>query len=226
MKARSAIVQQKFSLDFSSTEIYECGALLSALLAYPRDTDANQRDLLIASLCAQYLRERYLGSSEEIIPQLMKPVHALRSEADMKKGLKTLKRRLRDRMVAAHVAASFLLRSGGFEPALPEGVSKLSLNQMTAFVAQFARQSVAENLETRIWRESIPVIHLAVATAVEINEGERLDLGSTSVGDILFSRDIIEQIIWRAQIFQLYIEADPKLPIDPKKLIKVQITGI
>jgi hypothetical protein len=103
----------------------------------------------------------------------MKPKHALRAERDIRRDRKTLNRRLRDRMFAAHIAIAFLQHAAGQEPKLPRGVARLSLNELAADAAEKLGQADAGNVESRVWRPSLPVIHLAAAVAVAINDGER-----------------------------------------------------
>jgi hypothetical protein len=170
------------------------------------------------------LRERYLGSEDEITPVPMVPIYALRAEKDIKRDLKTLGRRLRDRMITAHVAIAFLQRAAGHTPRLPRGVARLSLNELTSYVSRQAGQSDQGNTETRVWRPSLPVIHLAAAVAISLNDAERNGQPRTSAGDILHSRTLIEEIVGRAQEFENLIKNN-KMPIDPAKLLQLQITS-
>src|ERR1700730_1219707 len=99
----------------------------------------------------------------EITPVPMKPVHAFRSEQEIAKDLRTLEWRLRDRMAAARMAVPFLQEVElGKRPKLPKSIKRLSL-KMAAFVAGEAEQSEPQNVESRVWRPSLGVIHLAVA---------------------------------------------------------------
>jgi hypothetical protein len=214
-----------FVLDFSASETYECGAALLALLAYPVDT-GNVRDGLRASLCANYLRNQY-SLADDAVPPLAKSVYAFRSERDVKKDLKTLDRRLRDRMVAARMAIGFLQEAAGTPPRLPPDVSRLSLNQLSEMVKDDAKQSDPENVESRIWRPSIPVIHIAASVAVVISNSERAGIPQTSWGDILHSRPLVEEIVHNAQLHEILIENSAKigskLHITVDKLIKVRL---
>jgi hypothetical protein len=69
--------------------------MLLALLAYPTDAGDVHRTPLHASLCSEYLRDRYENADDEAVPQLIKPIYALRKERDVKKDLKTIDRRFR-----------------------------------------------------------------------------------------------------------------------------------
>jgi hypothetical protein len=164
--------QRQLDLTFAISEVYECGAALVSLLAFPSKSEARARSALEASLCAEYLRDQYLKKDREDTPILMKPKHALRAERDIRRDRKTLNRRLRDRMFAAHIAIAFLQHAAGQEPKLPRGVARLSLNELAADAAEKLGQADAGNVESRVWRPRLPVIHLAAAVAVAINDGE------------------------------------------------------
>jgi hypothetical protein len=125
-------------------------------------------------------------------------------------------------MVAARMAMGFLQEAAGHKPKLPKGVTRLSLNQMSALVSDEAGQSDPGNTETRVWRSSIPVIHLAAATTLSINNAERKGEPKTSVGDIHHSRQLIQDIVILAQFFEVLLEKS-RLSIDPAKLVKVRL---
>jgi hypothetical protein len=220
--------QSEFLVDFSALETYECGAILLALLAYPNDTNDKHRPALHASLCSEYLRDRYANAADEAVPQLIKPIYAFRRDRDVKKDMKTLGRRLRDRQVAARMIMGFLQEASGSAVRLPPGVTRLSLNQLSAMVQADANQADPENVESRIWRPSIPVIHIAAAVATVLNNSVREGIAETSWGDILASQSIVEQIVAYSQLIEFYIEISEKirtrLHISSDKLIKLRLT--
>jgi hypothetical protein len=119
-----------YQINLEKSAIYECGATLLALLAYPQD---DEEDSNRASLHALGLRYQCKMDENEITPILIKPVHAFRSEQEIAKDLRTLERRLRDRMVAARMAVPFLQEVElGKTPKLPKSIKRLSLNEMAA----------------------------------------------------------------------------------------------
>ena len=76
----------------------------------------------------------------------MRPIYAFRSENEIAKDLRTLERRLRDRMIAARMAIPFLQQVEPRErPKLSKSIKRLSLNEMAAFVAEEAEQSEPHN---------------------------------------------------------------------------------
>src|SRR5438477_2530166 len=102
-------------IDFNQVQIYEAGAVLITLLAYPGATrsDEERRSQLHASLCAYMLRASYeVDPDLATLPQIIKPIYPLQTERDCRKSLRSLPRLLRDRMVAARMAYPFLKGSG------------------------------------------------------------------------------------------------------------------
>src|SRR4051812_19738083 len=103
-------------IDFDKLTVYEAGALLVTLLAYP-DGAEDLRSQVHASLCACTLRA--MGESDidwAISPQALKPIYLLQTEKEIKRSFRQIKRRLRDRMVAARMAYPFLQEVHQGEP--------------------------------------------------------------------------------------------------------------
>jgi hypothetical protein len=111
---------------------------------------------------------------------------------------------------------------------LPGGMTRLSLNQLAELVAEDAQQS-PENVETRIWRPSIPVIHIAAALENIMIDADRLGNGQISWGDILASRDLVEEIIEKSDMIEGLVGTSEKirsqLNIDPSRLVKLQLAN-
>ena len=213
-----------YQINLEKSAIYECGATLLALLAYPQDDEEDShRASLHASLCAFGLRYQCKMDENEITPVPMKPVHAFRSEQEIAKDLKTLGRRLRDRMVAARMAVPFLQEVElGKKPKLPKSIKRLSLNEMAAFVAGEAEQSEPQNVESRIWRPSLGVIHLAVAALIIGADHVRAG-GTTAMETFLMSQVFIKAVVKEAEVNEERIAMATRLPLDTANLIRVRL---
>lgn len=216
---------EEYQIDFARSEVYEGGAALVAFLAHPVDHECSSRPGLQASLCALALRARFEGQPDEFAPQLIKPIYAFRTKEQISRDLKTLKRRLRDRMVAARMAIAFLQGAAGKEPKLPAGVQRLSLNSLSELVLEDAGQAEPENVETRIWRPTLPVVHLAAATAVMIDVAEKQGLGRFTIGELVCCRPLIESIIREAQAYEELMNNSPHFPKNPENFIRLRLAG-
>jgi len=98
----------EYGIEFDHSAVYEGSATLIALLAYPADLDGDpQRPSLHRSLCFVFLQGRAMKDEGWAnTAQLIKPRYAFVRERDLAKDLRTLKRRLRDRMIAGRLLAS------------------------------------------------------------------------------------------------------------------------
>ena len=213
-------------INFRDNEVYEGGATLVTLLAYPTDDESDsQRAMLHRCLCHLALRAR--AEHDEAwanVPQPIKPIYAIVSPSELNKALRTLERRLRDRMTAGHMAVPFLQASStGREPPLPDGVKRLSINQLSEFVLGQLGQSESGNVEARIWRPSLPVIHLAAATQVLIQTLERNGTRAPHVGDLVVNRMLIEWVIREARAYEAIIAKSDKFGIEPKNLVRLRL---
>jgi hypothetical protein len=210
---------QKLVLNSKNQSLFECGAALLALLASPSSTDAERAEIA-ASLCAAHLRATFEKSGDP--EELVKAKYAFRDERTVKADLKKLDRLIRDRMVAAKVAIAFFKRAEGHRLKLPAGVKRLSVNQLSEFVMKEANQSSPENFETRVWRPSLPVIHLAAAVAVAINDRERMGEKKTSYGNLIADIEFMFNVLRYTKEYEIIIKNN-KLPISAKKLVSIQL---
>jgi hypothetical protein len=210
-------------INFDRLTIYEAGAMVVTLLAYPDETDDVRARVHIA-LCACTLRAAGENDTEwASSPQTIKPIYLLQTERDTNRGLRQIKRRLRDRMVAARMAYPFLHEVNfGEIPKLPPGVKRLSINAMSELVLEDAGQSDPVNVEARVWHPSLPVIHLATAVHgyLHLFDGAAEQPG---LGSLLLYREVIEYVVRNAQHCESLIGRSPRLRIKPDRLIKIRL---
>jgi hypothetical protein len=125
-------------------------------------------------------------------PQQMKPIYALRSQHENDRFLRTLERRVRDRMVAGRMAIGFLQEAMTGE--VPACLKRLSINGLAQLVLDDVEYTEPENVETRIWRPSLPVIHLASALQLMVHCAEPVT-GPIGLESLLLGRNVIELLI-------------------------------
>jgi hypothetical protein len=207
-------------IDFSIYETYEAGALLLTLLAYP-DEREEVRGEVHASLCAYALKAKgVIDADWAIRPQPMKPIYALRRPHDNDRYLRTFERRLRDRMVAGRMAIGFLKEAVTGQ--VPAGIKRLSINEMAQLVLDDAGYTEPENVETRIWRPSLPVIHLASALQLLVHVAEPV-VGPIGLEALLIDRSVIELLVRTAEYHESVIEQSRYLSIDPENMVRFRL---
>lgn len=211
-----------YGIDYTRNESYECGMILLTILAYPEPNTDMQKENLHASLCHLYLRAEFEEEPEwRNTPQSIKPLYAFRTEKQVSKDLRQLQRRLRDRMIAARIAMPFLQEVNiGKLPVLPKPVARLSLNGMCSLVLDDAGHSDPENVETRIWRKSIPVIHLAAAVAILKDQLDKMSDKEVSIYDLVLNPSAVEWIISASQIYADMLVKSDRFKIKVDSLIE------
>jgi hypothetical protein len=210
-------------IDFNRLAVYEAGALLVTLLAFPDASDETQRNVH-ASLCIYALRIRSAIEPEwTLLPQAIKPLYALRGERDCNRDLRTLVRRWRDRMVAGRMGIAFLREAlPGEVLKLPPDVKRLSINQLAELVLDDPRLTDPQNIETRIWRPSLPVVHLASAIQVYLTLSEA-DTPPIGLERLLLNREMIESVIQGAAYHETLMVQSRHLHFDPEKMIRIRL---
>lgn len=216
------------TIDFASLEPYECGARLIAILAQPDKLDDDEAmGRLFASLCHLVLRARL--ETDDLwarTPQLIKPLYAMRREKDVDRDLRTFKRRLRDRLIAARMAIGFLQEVTAERPfVLPKGIKRLSLNEMAELVSDDLDGAEQNNIETRIWRPSLPVVHIAAAMAVLMDQVQRESGHALTIGDFLINPSLIRLVIDRSNTYADLLLKSSHLMLDARKLVRVKALG-
>jgi hypothetical protein len=209
-------------IDFNRLQVYEAGALLLTLLAYPDASDETQGNIHL-SLCTHALRVRSeIDPDWALLAQPIKPIYALRSQRECNRDLRTLERRMRDRMVAGRMGIAFLRAAlPGQVLELPAGVKRLSINQLAELVLD-TRFTDPENVETRIWRQSLPVIHLASATLVFWSLVEA-EAGPIVLEALLLNRKVIEVVVRTAEYHETLLAQSRHLRFDPERMIRIRL---
>ena len=117
-------------------------------------------------------------------------------------------------MVAGRMAIAFLRRADlvATSPLL-QGIKRLSLNEMAAFVAEDAGQVDPINVERRVCAPSRPVIHLAAAAVML---GQRLNKRGIPIGleTFLLDRSFVEEVSRQAERLR---PSSPAMPGSPSK---------
>jgi hypothetical protein len=207
-------------IDFTRLEVYEAGADLLTQLAYP-DENEEVRGEVHESLCAYALNFKYLINPDwGVSLQRLKPIYALRPQHHIDCYLRTFGRRMRDRMVAGRMAIGFLKEAKTGQ--VPAGIKRLSINEMAELVLEEAGYVHPENVETRIWRPSLPVIHLASALRY-LSQPVGAECKPIGTETLLGFREVIELLIRTAECHERLIEQSRYLRFDPEKMIRFRL---
>jgi hypothetical protein len=81
------------------------------------------------------------------------------------------------------------------------------------------------NVETRIWRPSLPVIHLAAALAVIMQQTSEEGCGEIDIGQLLTQRWITERVADLGERYAALIRAGGVLPGKSTNLIGFRLVS-
>jgi hypothetical protein len=213
-----------FEYSFERNEVYECGAALLTVLTCARNGDDERSLHLYLSLCAKALWLKHIMDPDNCTPIVVNPRYVFRDRKTIDRDVAFVAKRLGERMVAGRMAIPFFQRAAlGAAGSLPNGIKRLSVNQMAGLVLKDAGQSEPTNVERRYWAPSRPVIHLAAAAAII---GPQLQKAGKSIflETFLFHRAFIECVMQLAEELEALAGKDPKFPIKADQLIRCRIS--
>ena len=213
----------QIDVSFTQMQVYECGAKLLALLARPAELQEAKREELYLSLCGRALWSTYLAAPDDWTPITVRPQQVFRDRGRINSDVAFVGKRFGERMVAGRMAVPFFWHAElGDDRMLPRLIKRLSLNQMAEYVLEDAGLADAENVESRYWRPSRPVIHLATAAALI---GQQLEKAGVpfSQETFLLNRELTECVLRKAEELETLIANDPKFPVKPDQLIRFRI---
>src|ERR1041384_349272 len=103
--------QTPVTMSFKQSPVYEIGARLLALLAYPMEKSEARLDEIHTSLCAKALQVRCLINPDDTTPIMVKPQDVVRETNLINRHTRMVARRLSERLVAARMAIPFFLKA-------------------------------------------------------------------------------------------------------------------
>jgi hypothetical protein len=211
-------------LDSGRLEPFEIGARLLALVAYPAAEELDGRKEAAEALCAETIRAT-CAEYPENAPQWREayPTYSAIDDRETRRRLRTFPRRLNHRMLAARMSLGFLEQGlTGESPRLPDGMQRLSLNELSKLVMVQTHQSHAENIEHRIWRATRPVIHIASAMQVIARASGSI---SNDIGYPLDDFPLHRLVIEWAEFHEKLILADSRFGVKPDDLVRVRLVN-
>jgi hypothetical protein len=212
------------SLDENQMEPFEIGTTLLAILAFPAVSEEQR-----FKEAAEALRARILRATVAAYPdhadewRASYPIYLGIDESECRRRLRTLKRRLRDRMIASRMSLGFYEEGITQLPAhLPSPMKRHSLNELSKLVVGQSGQSDPENVERRAWHDTKPVIHLAAAMQIAARaaapERDGLDY---PFDDADHHRSVIEL----ARLHEQIVLSDHRFGVTTEGLVRIRLTA-
>lgn len=152
--------------DFAVTEPYEIAAALFSLIAYPpAQYKSDKIDLCALGLITKYLHyKRKTDDTWAASYQKIKPIYLDMNESQFEQIEKKFDETLQDRLNAAFIAKRWLEETKN-----PESKQRTTIQAFIDELADYQGIRDIDNLRARVWRKSVPVIHLSMALAKVID---------------------------------------------------------
>jgi hypothetical protein len=215
-----------YNLDPTMFPPIQIGALLMAIVAWPEAEEMEGLGLVAEAIAADTLRKAYgvLPSDEADLWKADFPGLAAIDRREIKRCLRTFKRRYRDRMVAARMALGFIEEGLTGKPVrLPPSMRRHSLNQLSALVKSDLPLDDPEMIERRIWRASRPVVHIAVALQVW---ARMQGLDAKDIPYPLDDGDLHSAIIALAEAYEPVVLGDRRFGVREENIVRLRQSGL
>ena len=198
--------QKEYKVDFTQLEVFEAGAMLLTILAYPHDTFPNKNhDEVFNSIVATAMRDYSILNQEwSLKRQSIKPVYFLGlgngSEKIMRGFFKTIAERLRSAR-----AGLFHLKSK-IDPTEIDDLfaihDQTNRNHNTTsfieFMADWGEPIETHNFINRAWKPTKSVLHIALALLLEIIDWDKINHRNFAINDFIFDKAFIVRTINRS----------------------------
>jgi hypothetical protein len=204
---------------------FTTGALFHSILAWPTAEETATFQQVSEELMASAIRRTVLHdpSSVQAVLDEWPQIAWERILARAKKprpALGYLQKRLNQRMAAARAGIGIMYEQLFAQPALlPPGMTALSIDQLCALIRSDVSIDDPENIEKLVWRKSLPIIPLAVATQLMLTGkfGPRAEVGC-DLQDVEFYREAVRL----AQRIETVVDEHPNVAVTIDRLTVVR----
>ena len=216
---------QRLTLPTDATPPYVGGAGLVSAMAYPLQTEADERARAHGMLCATALRLTTLDDAPFNLPAVSSFHAALADEGMLPFGRLLNRIEVRDKAGAIATPAIWESMHGKLER-LPAGMSRASMADAFSRATEldwFGEDD--RNFRKRSWGPSLPVMHLICSFHYAIWQG-REDGHQVTLEEILFNRDLQRAIVAGTNLFLPHvINCWPEIETKDLWLFRMQNTA-
>lgn len=202
----------------------ETTALIILTLTYPDWRPDNSLEARFDEVCSVVVRRRCRDQAWANEQQLVRPRHVVVSDKRVATAMRQIQNALPKCLDAGWMALPFvrdLIVGPGAPPS--ENLRKLTANAMATAVAH-KTGATPENVKTRIWRRSGPVIHFCVAYAA-LHIGGTVARSPNELIDFLAESDANLLLFLRtAEMLEEAVIAEPRLPVTEQNIFRIRLT--
>ena len=209
----------------ASQPLHEALATVLTVLVYPpKSRPTAGLDQRFGELCNHLaIRQNVADEVSANELQLVRPSHAFISPERSRAAEKKLINELEKRRLAGEIALPFVQRALGQTVTLPPGIDRLSKNRMAEYIAERAGISSKENVLSRVFRPSCPVIHFSVILARWMRIAEHMGAPHSPVEAMLRDWDVLSSFVQQAEGLEQAVIDCQDIPVSETSLVRVRI---
>jgi hypothetical protein len=158
---------------------------------------------------------------------MIKPGYLLMEAGDVSRSVSATARRLGQALTVARAARPFVGKAlHGSPPPLPRPVSRLSLNAVIPFVLGDESETDPHNFEQRVFRRTLPVLHLAVALEHAIDAVEAAAGRSPGLEELFWMADhFLPWLVERGMTLEEPVLAIKEFKVPADHQLRVRLAG-
>lgn len=202
----------------------ETTALIVLTMTYPDWRPDKSLEARFDETCSVVIRRRGRDQAWAAEQQLLRPRHMVVSDKRVATATRQINNALPKCLDAGWMALPFVRELiVGPDAPLPWAQKKLTANAMAAAIAE-KTGATPENVKTRIWRRSSPVIHLCVAYAA-LHISGTVGRDPNDLMDFLSESDANLLLFLRtAEMLEEAVIAEPRLPVTGQDIFRLRLT--
>ena len=190
--------------------------MLLAHLCFPEPNAHHERLRALQVLGSTFLKGAIKDNpSYQWYLQYERPAYFNVYKKDLAWFSRNSKRRLANRLTAANIAITLCTENQ---------VKNLSITKMAEASVPYVSQNEPGNVLSRVWSESRPVLHLAMAIVKGSQTWSPVSERSEIATQMLKNKDLVEFIVKEADAQRQLIETVPRLRGAAAKLIRFRLT--
>ncbi|MEK7801903.1 MAG: hypothetical protein AAB276_05555 [Pseudomonadota bacterium] len=214
---------QSIIFDLKTQPQEEVGAAILALLTASEFTEyknsREDRESAILGISTKACYERAIFSGDNFKARTLDRIFQMPNNSV--KITETAIARINKLMVVAR-AASFFLKYEINPEEVKKLVPKLSMPKVIEFMKNHGEIFDWDNFRLRFWNPSKKVLHWLVAIQIAINHGRKSGILLTSIGDLIWDRDLLIEVANLADEFAISISKS-QLKIGREDLLKISL---
>jgi hypothetical protein len=213
-------------MTLDATFPFEATAAVLAAIAWPEDLPDGKRLAVAQAALVGHLMRAAASADPEWAwrPQLLKPGYLLIGAGEVARSVRVTSKRLKEALIAARAARPFVAEVlTGAKPPLPRAVTRLTLNAVIPAAMDEYDETDPHNFEQRVFRRTLPVLHLALALEMAIGAAEEAAGRPPSLEEVLIGDGVPALLVNRAEALEAALLSIRQFTVPAERQLQVRL---